>query len=159
MSREYLLWVWGLWQQPWLLYREATPWSPCQAVLIVRLWESRCLQPADIEAPGPVLGWNGQRERMVWSWKRPMKVFPPPHLYPCETCKIRKGGNVRMKQCGVSENCTNNLRDFPQELQNNLWSLQERVNSNICVPLITWVLRWYGWCCNQSLCNPCVICW
>ena len=42
------------------------PWSPCQAVLIDRLWESTCLQPADIEVPGPVFGWNGQRERMVW---------------------------------------------------------------------------------------------
>ena len=31
-----------------------------------RLWEPRCLQPADIEVPGPVLGWNGQRKRMVW---------------------------------------------------------------------------------------------
>ena len=38
----------------------------CQAVLTDRLWEPRCLQPADIEVPGPVLVWNGQRERIVW---------------------------------------------------------------------------------------------
>ena len=31
-----------------------------------RLWEPRCLRPADTEVPGPVLGWNGQRERMIW---------------------------------------------------------------------------------------------
>ena len=26
--------------------------------------------------------------------KRPRKPPPPPILYPCETCKIRKGGDV-----------------------------------------------------------------
>ena len=30
------------------------------------IWEPRCLLPTDIEVPGPVLGWNGQKERMVW---------------------------------------------------------------------------------------------
>ena len=49
-------------------------WSPCQAVLTDRLWEPRCLRPTGIEAPGPVLGWNGQREKwpgVIWqveSW-------------------------------------------------------------------------------------------
>ena len=31
-----------------------------------RLWEPRCLWPADTEVPGPVLGWSVQRERIVW---------------------------------------------------------------------------------------------
>ena len=30
-----------------------------------RLWEPRCLWPADIDVPGPVRGWSVQRERMV----------------------------------------------------------------------------------------------
>ena len=25
-----------------------------------------CLWPADIKVSGPVLGWDGQRERMIW---------------------------------------------------------------------------------------------
>ena len=46
--------------------REATPWSPCHVVLINRLWEPSCLRPSGIEAPGPVLGWNVHRGKMVW---------------------------------------------------------------------------------------------
>ena len=42
------------------------PLVTMSAVLIDRLWEPRCLQPADTEVPGPVLGWSIQRERMVW---------------------------------------------------------------------------------------------
>ena len=42
------------------------PWVTMSRCLIDRLQEPRCLQPADIEVPGPVFGWNGQRERMVW---------------------------------------------------------------------------------------------
>ena len=65
--REFIcFWHEGCDSSHGLYNREATPWSPCQAVFIDRLWEPRCLQPADTAVPGPVLGWNVQRERMVW---------------------------------------------------------------------------------------------
>ena len=51
--------------QPWPVCREATPWSPCQAVLIDRLWEPRSLRSTDIEVPGCVLGWK--RKEKEWS--------------------------------------------------------------------------------------------